>query len=79
MVEWQTRYFEVVVGVISCEFKSHLVHHICWCGSMAEQLTCKKLQLYREIYIENLANSGKPTVIWLHYGNPELDNLNCRV
>jgi len=26
-VEWQTRYFEWVVSVCSCEFKSHRLHH----------------------------------------------------
>lgn len=27
VVEWQTRYFEGVVSVCSCEFKSHRLHH----------------------------------------------------
>lgn len=27
VVEWQTRYFEGVVGVGSCEFESHLGHY----------------------------------------------------
>lgn len=26
VVEWQTRYFEGVVSVCSCEFKSHRLH-----------------------------------------------------
>ena len=28
MAEWQTRYFEGVVGVFSCGFKSHSPHHM---------------------------------------------------
>lgn len=28
VVEWQTRYFEGVVSVCSCEFKSHRLHQI---------------------------------------------------
>lgn len=27
VAEWQTRYFEGVVGLRSCEFKSHQPHH----------------------------------------------------
>ncbi len=33
VVEWQTRYFEGVVGVCSCEFKSHRPHQYETCGS----------------------------------------------
>lgn len=28
VAEWQTRYFEGVVGVFSCGFKSHSPHHV---------------------------------------------------
>ncbi len=52
VVEWQTRYFEGVVSVCSCEFKSHRLHQ--W------KLKTPKSGVFYYIFIHYVSISNRP-------------------